>query len=110
MSGILHRDMNIDLVGGRALFIPTSARLHQKPVIGACSVVVTAEGDVCGTPFFDLREKISHVTECAKKHASAINAYRLRTHPDIMRAWDPELEAWITKHREAILDGRKRVS
>lgn len=109
MSGILHRPMNVDLVGGRALFLPTSSRLHKRPVIGRCAVIVTGDGDVCGTPFFSLEEKIGHVTDCARKHASAIHAYRRRQHPEIMNAWDPELEAWMRQHADAVLRGAKRV-
>lgn len=109
MSGIPHRDMTPELVGGRALFIPTSARLHKQRPVGFCATIVTAEGEICGTPFFSLDEKVRHVSACARAHASAIHAYRQRTHPEIMQSWDPELEGWMAKHKDGIMSGRVRV-
>lgn len=109
MSGILHRDMSVDLVAGRALYLPTSSRLHNEVPVGRCDTIVTADGDVCGTVFFDRTKWLRHVANCARQHASAIHAYRRRQHPEIMNAWDPELEAWMRQHADAVLRGAKRV-
>jgi hypothetical protein len=36
-------------------------------------------------------------------------AFRNRSHPEIMRPWDPELEKWISDNRTAILEDRKSI-
>jgi hypothetical protein len=97
------------VAGGHILYVPPAHAIHNTGPYGRCLVVVNADGDQCGHPCMSQRELVSHTSECARRHASAINAYRKRTHPDIMRAWDPELEEWFAKHKDAVLEGRKKA-
>lgn len=100
---------HLGFVKGRPFYFTGENKLHKRRPIGVCQVIVTGDGDQCLTPFFDERERRNHVATCATKHASAINAYRNRTHPEIMRPWDPELEKWMSSNKDAVLSGRKRV-
>jgi hypothetical protein len=73
-----------------------------------CSVIVNADGEVCGHEFYkdEPQSKIdAHIVECTGRHASAIHAYRQRTHPDIMRPWDPEIAEYMAENKEALLRG-----
>jgi hypothetical protein len=96
---------------GPTIFIPTSARLHGKEPIYVCRVITSAEGDTCGKPFYEGEERTRdfHVANCAKQNHDAIMAFRNRSHPEIMRPWDPELEKWISDNRTAILEDRKSI-
>jgi hypothetical protein len=99
-------------VAGRPLFLPTSSQIHEKRVVMVCRVIVNADGEQCGHRFYEdeSQSKIeAHVVECSARHASAIHAYRQRTHPDIMRAWDPELEQYVAEHREELIRGDLRM-
>lgn len=98
--------MHLSFVNGRPLFVPGTK--DRRPV-GMCQVIVTGEGELCLTPFYSERERRDHVAACAQKHTSAIHAYRKRTHPDIMRPWDPEMESWMSKHADGLLAGRLKV-
>lgn len=107
-----HRPMRPFAVAGRALFLPTSSQIHGKRVVMRCTVIVNADGEVCGHPFYEdesqeVRER--HIVDCAARHAAAINAYRQRTHPDIMRPWDPEIAQYMAENKEALLSGRLPV-
>lgn len=95
------------IVGGHILHVPPAHAIHGNRPIGICTVVVNAEGELCGHPSYNESERLAHSSECARRHASAINAYRLRTHPEIMRPWDPELESYVSQHRVEIATGRK---
>jgi hypothetical protein len=95
----------------RGLWIPPSATIHRQKPIGRCRVPVNDEGKPCNHPFFPGEERAmtTHIAACTKRHLDVIHRYRQRTHPDIMRPWDGELKAWVDKHSEAILEGRKRL-
>lgn len=73
--------------------IPTST--------GPCGHIVVASDHPRAMEF--------HVRECAPRNIAAIHEARQQQHPDIMRPWDPELEAWITRHRVPILEGRMTI-
>jgi uncharacterized C2H2 Zn-finger protein len=104
-----HRPMSARVVGGRVLHLPVSSLLHGERPVGRCDVVVNADGGRCGTLFYDRTKWLRHVARCSVQHESAINAYRKRTHPDIMRAWDPELEAWMAQNARAVLEGKMKA-
>lgn len=94
---------------GAVLHLPPAHVIHNLRPVQVCTVIVNADGDLCRHPSYSLRESISHSTECAKAHESAIRAFRKRQHPEIMQSWDPELSAWMDKNGRAVLEGRLKV-
>lgn len=110
MRGIPHRDMSAKLTdSGHVLFVPPAHVMHKQEPIAFCQVIVNGDGELCMEPFFNQRDRLNHVPGCARQHESAINAYRKRTHPEIMQSWDPELSNWMAQHKDAILTGRMKV-
>jgi hypothetical protein len=107
-SGLQHRPMSPARVGNSTIYVPTSSKLHGKQVVDRCKTIVNADGELCGHPFYEdePRSRIeAHVTACLAQHAAAIRAFRQRTHPDVMRPWDPELAAFVSNNREAMIRG-----
>lgn len=94
---------------GAVLHLPPAHVIHKTKPKQVCTVIVNGDGELCGHPSYTIREALSHSSSCAKRHESAIRAYRNRTHPEMMRAWDPELEAWFSKHKRAVLEGRMKA-
>lgn len=95
------------LVGGRALYIPLPHAIHNVKPVGICQIPVNGDGDLCLEPTYSEEARRQHAASCAEKHASAIHAFRKRQHPDIMRPWDPELEAYVSANKQALLTGEK---
>lgn len=93
---------------------PADARrapTRDREVISICRVPVNAEGRVCGKRFYTGEEKAAevHTVRCARRHTDAIMAFRERSHPSIMKPWDPEYAAWLAQHKQAVLEGRMRA-
>lgn len=97
------------------LILPTSSRLHGRPVVDRCVVPVDREGEIvpCGHPRFEGESMESfergHQIDCLRRNHETIVAVREQQHPAIMDPWDPELAKWVQRHGEAILEGRKRI-
>lgn len=92
------------------LVVPTSAVIHNSPVVDRC-IVPTPDGP-CGHPLREGESRTdfdNHVAQCARRNAETILHERERQHPSIMKPWDTELDTWISKHREALLEGRKKI-
>lgn len=67
---------------------------------------------ICGHPFFAGEERalVRHVRKCAEQHARTESPrVKLPALMDPAHAPDPELEAWVKRHRGAILLGDKRM-
>ena len=95
-------------VGG--IFIASGSSIHNRPVIDRCRVP-TPEGP-CGHPLFEGEPRSrfdAHIVDCLARNRETIMEARARQHPEIMEPWDTELDRWIAKHSEAILEGRKRI-
>lgn len=93
------------------LVVPVSAAIHNSPVVDRC-IVPTPEGP-CGHP---LREgenrrvwETEHVAKCAQRNAELIMQERERQHPSILNPWDEDLDRWVKKNRDALLEGRKKI-
>jgi hypothetical protein len=110
-SGLQHRPMSpARTSSGATIYVPTSSKLHGLEVVDRCRTIVSAEGDVCGHPFYEnesIAKREAHITECLAKHASAIRAFRQRQHPDIMRPWDPELADYVKANKLELVTGAK---
>lgn len=66
-----------------------------------CQEFVTYEGEPA-------RIMEAHIVRCVKKHQEELEVARERAHPEIMKPWDTEFADWMTAHREAVLEGRKK--
>lgn len=95
------------VTGGHILYVPPAHAIHGNAPVGICTVVVNGDGEICAHPSYSESERRHHAADCATKHASAIHAYRKRSHPEIMNAWDPELEAFVQRRKHDILSGRE---
>ena len=91
------------------LYIATRAGIHEHAPIGVCRVP-TKDG-ICGKPFFpgEERAQATHAANCARENAEYVQAYLDQKRPDVMKAWDPELESWVKQHSSAILSGRMKI-
>lgn len=100
-------------VGG--LYVASGSRIHHRAVVDRCVVPVrTEDGGTrpCGHPLFEDEppaKLAQHVARCCQENHDTIMEVRARQHPAIMDAWDPELEAYVNRHAQAILEGRKRI-
>lgn len=88
------------------IWIPTTAR---RRVVDRCAVP-TPDGP-CGHEFYEdepaaVRER--HIVACVKANADTVVEVRERMHPEIMRPWDPEYQAWLDEHAEGIAAGQVR--
>lgn len=98
--------------GGRlksGLVIPKNVA-SVKPPAFTCRVIVDGEGTLCGKQFTEdeARAFRSHVTRCAKVHHGEIVAASKRTTmPGFYGPVDPEAEEWVSRNKEAIIEGRK---
>jgi hypothetical protein len=92
------------------LYIASGSSIHQEEVVDRCRVP-TPEGP-CAHPFFanePVSKREAHIVECCRRHHDTIMEARAQQHPAIMDAWDPELEAWVNQHAQALIEGRMRV-
>lgn len=99
----------ISTLTAHGIYLPPAYAIHAKQPVTRCKVIVSVDGEVCGHPIFEGERPEQHIVPCARRHEEHIRAYRDRTHPEIMRAWDKDLEGWIGRHRQEILDGRKKL-
>lgn len=99
------------------LWVPDAARVPRRDstasreVISVCRIPVNVDGEICGRRFFTGEEKQvqQHALRCAREHGDAIRAWRERSHPSILKPWDPEFAGWVRGNRRAILEGRVRM-
>jgi hypothetical protein len=83
----------------------------SRQVIDRCHVP-TGPDTLCGFPIFEgesPRVMERHIRRCVSENEAHIHAARNRAHPDILKPWDTEFHAWVQKHREALIEGRKRA-
>lgn len=72
--------------------------------------VPKADGLTCGKPFYeDEREKYErHAVKCAQENAESIHKLMVQTRTPISGGV-PDLEEWVAKHREELIEGRKKL-
>lgn len=65
----------------------------------------------CGHPFWDgeQRKYAKHVRQCVEANEEEIAKASPRNH-ELFAGSDRELEDYVAKHRQEILEGRKRIS
>jgi hypothetical protein len=95
------------IVGGHILHVPPAHVIHNIRPVGVCQIPVNADGDLCLEPTYSEEARRQHAAKCAQENATAINAFRNRQHPEVMRPWDPELEEFVMRRRVDILTGRE---
>lgn len=77
-----------------------------------CTVPVGLD-DCCGATF-SIHERTDferHVQKCIKAHEEVIRAASPSIRRDVLGngIWDKDLEKWMEKHRDALLEDRKRI-
>lgn len=89
------------------IWIPKTA---EDEVIDRCRVP-TAPGETCGHLFFKGEEhKIApHMARCVARNHDAIVAFKEKAHPEIMKPWDKDLDRWVSRNRDALIEGRKKL-
>jgi hypothetical protein len=93
-----------------SLYLATSAGIHLHKPIGVCRVPV-AGGSICGKPFFpgEERKQANHAATCAQENHEHLVAYMQQRRPEVMKAEDTELEAWVRRNRKLIIAGRLKI-
>ena len=85
----------------------------DRPIVRRCETPVRQDEDGavewCGEPAYSEAEHEQHVARCAAEHHDVIVAILRKRRPEIQKAWDPELEAWVRANGAAIYAGRKRT-
>lgn len=97
-------------MANRAFYIATSSGIHKREPVRVCRVP-TANG-VCGHPFYEDdsgRDVVAHNARCVKENEEHIRAYMARKHPEIQKPWDTDLDRWIAKHKDALVEGRLSI-
>jgi hypothetical protein len=49
-----------------------------------------------------------HLRRCLRANHDRLMAERERQHPSVMLPWDTDFSSWMQRHREAVLEGRKK--
>lgn len=90
--------------------------IDERDVIGVCRVITgpqRRDGSYpqCGATFLKGQERTmeAHTAACARENHEHVIAFFETRRPRIMRTWDTELQAWIDKHHDALVEGRKRL-
>jgi hypothetical protein len=98
---------------GLTIWLPSSAEHGDRPLVSGvdtsreiidrcriCTEFVVYEGD-------HPRAMELHIRRCVAANEERLREERERQHPSIMAPWDKDFAAWMTKHRDAVLEGRK---
>jgi hypothetical protein len=113
---------------GRGFYVQTAAGIHipggpgpdalRVPGETRCQVPVEqnplepTQFRACGHRFFpheDHRVRERHVSRCSRENHEVLMRYLRTRRPEIMQAWDPELERWVAQNKDALVEGRKRL-
>lgn len=99
-----------------SLYVQTASGIHLPGVRVRCRVPTGkdefGQWVLCGHPTFERegpRAEAAHNAECVKRNHEHIVAWMRQRHPDVMKAWDPELARWVAEHKDALIEGRKRL-
>lgn len=97
--------------GGLTIYVPSG---YEKQPTMVCRVIVDANGELCGKPFYPGEERSfeRHVGDCARRHMDLIRAQSPRTRLPAFdeEAWDPEVSEHMRRvGRRMLEEGRLEV-
>lgn len=101
-----------------SFYVQTASGLHLRGLTGKCRnpVAVDPENETlfefCNHPFFEHEGQRAidyHVSRCSREHHEMIVRYLRTRRPEVMQAWDKDLERWVSRHRDELVEGRKKL-